>query len=373
MNRKGKFSLLVILSLVLMMVFGMSTLASQADDNSLSALGITTEGVTVTPEFAYDKWEVDVTVPAGTTELTLDPVPSSSSASIASITGTTLNEDGTGTVLITVQAASGSQFTYTLHVTTEGAAPAITDEQAAQQPLTEIETEIKSETEAAAQSEAPTEPQTEDTTYVKVDKNTIAEAEKTITTLQGEISNYRNTVTLYSRIMYGLIALAVILLFIVINQILRKKDLKDELKEYRSLGYTTGSGAKKPVNQNGNNQNGPMSGNGAGAPRMPQGNPQAQAGRAPQGNMKATRAPQVRPQYYEPQSGLDVMPQKSKGRQKQMPQYEQNQQNAQAPVQQAPQKAPAQQPQQKAPVQQQKAPAQPEKKSADVQVDMIDL
>ena len=46
----------------------------QSDDNSLSSLGITTQGVTVSPDFSYDHLTYDVVVPAGTTELELDPV-----------------------------------------------------------------------------------------------------------------------------------------------------------------------------------------------------------------------------------------------------------------------------------------------------------
>ena len=90
-----------------------------------------------------------------------------------------------------------------------------------------------------------TEPVTEDTNYVKVPRDTVDQAERTIKDLQGEITIYRDTTNLYTKIIYGLIAACVVLLFLVINLALRKRDLKNEVKEYRSLGYTSSKQQKK--------------------------------------------------------------------------------------------------------------------------------
>lgn len=221
----------VLMAVVCMVLFAAGALASE-DDNSLSSLGISTEGVTVSPEFAYNIWSYEVVVPGGTKELSLDPVPSSASASISSVNGTTLKEDGTGYVTITVQAGNGSQFTYELNVTSDGTVPA-------------AETEAQTEPQTEKETETEAEPETEDSQYVKVDKNSLQEAENTITNLKGQITEYKEKVSLFTKVMYGLIGLAVILLFAVINLLLKKKDLKAELNDYRSYGYTDSKKAKK--------------------------------------------------------------------------------------------------------------------------------
>ena len=292
-----------ILFLVLSLVcFAGTALAS--DDNSLQSLGITTEGVTVTPEFAYDTWSYDVVVPAGTTELALNPLPSSSVATIASVTGTTLNPDGTGTVLITVRAQSGAEFAYTLNVTTAAGAPPAQPEPA---PAPETE----------PPTEPPTEPQTEDSRFVRVDKNTIQEAENTITALKNEIGSYRETVSLYTRIMYGLIGLAVILLFVIINLILRKRDLKAELNDYRRIGY---GGAGQRTSQKGGKKQGASASQMPPQERMareqmPQGRPQNGPGRAvpaqPSGAM-----------YRHDNARIDVTPQVSSKKNRILPEYQ---------------------------------------------------
>ena len=330
-----------LLAVLLFMLAGTTALAS--DDNSLADLGITTEGVTVSPDFAYDTWTYDVTVPAGTTELALSPVPSSSSATIAEVSGTTLNPDGTGTVYITVQAASGAQFTYTLNVTGGGAAAA------APQPETAAP-ETQPATEAPVpQTEPPTEVQTEDSRFVKVDKNTIQEAENTITSLKGDIAKYRDTISLYTKIMYGLIAVAVLLLFIVINLILRKRDLKAELNDYRSLSAKKGKGAPGRGGQAPRPAAGSASAQGKGR-KAKKGNnaPQAQGGNgAPQPYYQNQSAPvngpqgqvsgQIRQgqiQYRTPGGTLDVQPQTSTRRK--LPEYQKEDMNAAAQNQKAP-------------------------------------
>lgn len=198
-------------------------LASE-DDNSLASLGILTEGAQVSPDFAYGTIEYNVTVPAGTTELQLDPVPTAEGAWIVDITGTEL-VDGKATVEIVVSAANGDRYSYFLYVTADEsagtAAPAETE------PETQTETEKQTET----------EPETEDPRYVKVDRNSLEEANSTITALKTEISSYRSRVGILTKVLYGMIAFCVILLFIVINLLLKKKDLKAELQAYRSFGY----------------------------------------------------------------------------------------------------------------------------------------
>lgn len=223
-------SILLTVMLLVWTCMAVPVLAEEASgDNSLSSLGITTEGVTVSPDFYYSTIEYQVTVPSGTSRLELDPVPSNSGASIIGIDGQDIGSDGTTTVAITVQAANGNQITYYLYVTTD------TTTQAAA-PAAETETEAVTE----AQTEA--EPETEDPRYVKVDRNALEEAEKTISTLKTETGNYRDRVTLLTRILYGMIALCVILLFAVINLALKKKDLKAELQNYMGYGYDPGAG-----------------------------------------------------------------------------------------------------------------------------------
>jgi len=336
-QRMKRFAAMMVMTILLV---GAAMPALASDDNSLQGLGISTPGVTVTPEFAYDTWTYDVTVPAGTTTLELSPQPSSSVATISSVTGTTLNPDGTGTVYITVQAQSGAEFTYTLNVTSSG-------EAAAAAP-TQTEAPAPPATEAPPQTEPPTEPQTEDSRFVRVDKNTIQEAENTITNLKGEISSYRDTINLYTRIMYGLIGLAVILLFVIINLILRKRDLKAELNDYRRMGYGSGKkGGKKSKAQGGE------------MPAAQQEDPRAyqQPGRAP--------AQPAASAYRRDAARIEVTPQVSSRKNRKLPEYQEepavevtldnNQSQPQAP------KAP-----------EVKAPeAQPAGK--DVEINMIDL
>lgn len=373
---------MLLLTVVCMMLFGVNASASE-DDNSLYSLGIITEGVTVSPEFAYNIWSYEVVVPGGTTELLLEPVPSSNLAHISSVNGTVLNEDGTGYVTITVEAGNGSPFTYELHITSDGTVAA--------EPETEIETESETETE----TETETEPVTEDPRYVKVDKNTIQEAENTITNLKGQITEYKDQVSMFTKIMYGLIALAVLLLFIVINLLLKKKDLKSELKQYKSYGYGDGKKSKKQLKQEVKEQK-KLDKEQAKAEKKQQ-KMNKKAGNAQDDDMQIYQQaqPAVKPAAmqngYAPQEpyaqnqpvyqdlrqnqptyqGLDVQPQVSK-KAKQMPQYEQPiQQPKQAPKQ--PMQQPKQAPQpQSAPVQSAAKPAKKGKKS-DVEINMIDL
>ena len=295
-----KGSLYAVLTIVLMFMFGVNALASE-DDNSLASLGILTEGATVSPEFSYDTWSYTVTVPGGTRELSLDPTPSSGSATISDISGTTLNDDGTGYVTITVQAGNGSTFTYELNVVSDGATP-----------VTEKETETETETETEKVTEKQTEPETEDSQYVRVDRNSLQEAENTITNLKGEITEYKEKVSLFTKIMYGLIGLSVILLFIIINLLLKKKDLKSELNDYRSYGYTNSKKVQKAQKKEEKKQK------------------KAQAEDA-YDTYNQPVSPTIKPanmQYGQGQPqpmypGLDVQPQQSRKKTRNLPQYDQ--------------------------------------------------
>lgn len=173
-------------------------------DNSLSDLGL--ENGTATPEFEYSVWEYDVKVAPGTTELTLNPVPSDANAQILSIEGTTLGEDGTTTVTITVQAENGETFPYTLHVSTDETAAPVNETEA---PQTET-----------PQTEAP-----------QTENQQVKELEATNKLLRSQSDEYKNKSEMQMKIIYGLIALAVILIFVIVNQLLRNKDLKEDLRE----------------------------------------------------------------------------------------------------------------------------------------------
>ena len=203
-----------------------------SDDNSLSSLGILTEDITISPDFSYDIWSYDVVVPAYSTELELEPVTSNANATISDISGTTLDENGNGTVVITVVSESGNPIQYVLNVTRE---------EEVRDPAQAI-----SENEAALVETppAPAEPQTEDPRYVKVDKNSLQEAENTIERLQKEMEVYKERNNLFTYVIYGLIAVSVVLLFIVINLLLRRRDISRELKEYRKMGAVQGGGGR---------------------------------------------------------------------------------------------------------------------------------
>lgn len=207
------------------------TAGAASNDNSLASLGILTEGAQVTPEFGYGVTEYDVTVPAGTEELSLDPVPSDGNAWIVDISGTEL-VDGAATVEIVVSAENGEQYPYYLHVKEELPAPQVIETEPVQ---TEPETEP--------------EPETEDPRYVKVDRTALQEAENTINALKDETRIYRDRSKMLMNILYGMIAFCVILLFVVINLILKKKDLKTELQEYMGYGYPQEDGGQEMSGQ----------------------------------------------------------------------------------------------------------------------------
>ena len=223
-NKKKSLKVLLLAAMMLVWLCGIPVSAEGASgDNSLSTLGILTEGVEVSPEFYYSTIEYNVKVPAGTAKLELEPVTSNPNASIVNITGQEL-VDGKTTVEIRVAAENGSEYSYYLYVEEDPSQTAPTAQ-------TEPETEKMTET------EKETEPETEDPRYVRVDRNSLQEAENTISTLKAETSNYRNRLGILMKILYGLIGFCVILLFVVINLILKKKDLKAELQNYMGYGY----------------------------------------------------------------------------------------------------------------------------------------
>lgn len=224
-NKRYGWKSVVLLVLVVTWLCGVTALAEEySGDNSLSSLGITTEGATVSPEFYYSTIEYNVTVPAGTTELSLDPVTSNANATIVDITGRTI-ENGKATVVITVQAENGSACSYYLYVTVD---------ESSQAPAA---AETEEQTEKQTEKQTETEPETEDPRYVKVDRSSLEEAENTINSLKAETSSYRDRANLLLKILYGMIGFCVILLFVVINLLLKKKDLKAELQEYMGYGY----------------------------------------------------------------------------------------------------------------------------------------
>ena len=162
----------------------------QSDDNSLSSLGITTQGVTVSPDFSYDHLTYDVVVPA--------------------------------------TAPSGAMTAYTLNVTT--AADTNVDPATA---ISEKESQRASETQAQTQSETQPVTETEDARYVKVDKNTLKDAEDTISRLQSDLQVYKDRSHTFTYVIYALIAGCVVLLFLVVNLLIRKKDIAAELNTYK--------------------------------------------------------------------------------------------------------------------------------------------
>ena len=198
---------------------------SSSGDNSLYSLGLE-NAVSCEPEFYYATLEYNVTVSADTKELQLDPVKSADSAEITDISGTQLADDGTGTVSISVQAANGAVATYVLHVTSE----------AGTGDTKETETEdaaAKAESEAVAQSEQAAQ---------------LEQKTQQVTALQKENDDFANRLDKLMKILYGLIAFAVILLFVIINQTLRNKDMKDEVKTLKGQVTESYEYARKEQN-----------------------------------------------------------------------------------------------------------------------------
>lgn len=218
---------------VLIMVMSCMTVSATelSDDNSLSSLGLH-NGTIVGREFSYDVWNYDVEVEPGTTELFLEPTTSHPNAEITSILGTVL-VDGKATVLINLKSESGTPMTYTLNVTEKGAGATETEA-----PETE---EVTEEPQTEEMTETPTEPVTEPQNDEEKE-----EMRNEVTVLTAQINELKEKADLAMKIMYGLIAFAVILLFIIINLILKNRDLKDDLKDAEDkVAYQTNEFARK--------------------------------------------------------------------------------------------------------------------------------
>ncbi len=239
-----RFNLPAALLLAVMIVLSFAGAVFASDDNSLADLGITTEGTVVSPEFRYDIWEYSVQVPAGTTELALSPRTTNPTATINSVSGTTLNADGTGKVVITVTSESGNAIEYVLNVTSSRGAVDPAEAIAANESSSAVTTDTE-----VVQSEV----ETQDPRYVKVDRNSLVDAENTIEKLQSEITSQREHIRLLTYVLYGLIAVSIIFLFILISLLLRRRDLSHELREYRENDpYRTKNGpVSAPVGEDG--------------------------------------------------------------------------------------------------------------------------
>lgn len=209
----------ILTALAVLFAISMTVSADEASgDNSLYSLGL--ENGECSPEFYYSTLEYNVTVPAGTKELQLDPITSASDASIIDISGTELDENGKGTVYITVEAANGAQVSYVLNVSadSQGAATeAATETEMSDEQKYEEELKKQAESEEAARQEAELQAKVE-------------QADK----LSAENDDLTEKLNILLKVLYGLIGFAVILLFFIINQSLRNKDLKDDLKEARA-------------------------------------------------------------------------------------------------------------------------------------------
>ncbi len=248
---KKTWKRMVLLLMAALWMFCVTASAEGASgDNSLYSLGLENAS-SCSPEFYYSTLEYNVTVPAGTTELYLSPVTSDAYATILDISGTTLDESGNGTVYITVEAPNGAQVSYVLNVTSDGAVAETESETedaaAAEQARLEEEQRKAAESEEAARQEAERK----------------ANEEK-LTKLTSENSQLTERMDVLLKVLYGLVAFAVILLFLIINQSLRNKDLKDDLKEARNQADMNNEFARKEQNMrtdyyyapvNGRNQN----------------------------------------------------------------------------------------------------------------------
>ena len=376
---------LMVLSAVCMLMVSVSAEEysddSSSGDNSLYSLGLE-NAVSCEPEFYYATLEYNVTVSADTRELELNPVKSADSAEITDISGTQLSDDGTGTVSISVQAANGAVATYILHVTSDG-----TKETEAETQANDAEAKAKAESEKlAAESEAAA--QSEQAAQLE-------QKAQQVTALQKENDDFASRLDTLMKVLYGLIAFAVILLFVIINQSLRNKDMKDEIKTLKGQVTESYEYARKEQNMRSDYYYAPVQN----TPQQPMQNQQmndmsgtvhAAFGNAPQklqaqpmNTAAVTReeAPVLSKKELKKQEkeakkaakkakGKDVVPQMETAAPLQQPIY------TQPPVQ--PQPMQSQPPVQPQPSVQPQQPAQPTMvqssiEEPDVNVDMIDL
>ena len=200
-------------------------------DNSLYSLGL--ENATCDQEFVYSTLEYTVTVPSGTEELYLSPITSDPNA-VMEIGGTVL-ENGSGTATVTVTAPNGAVAVYTLHVIPD-----------VETPATEAQTEAETPSEEERKAEEAKK-QAESEEQERIQAEYKANQEK-VATLTEQTNDLKDRIDLLLKIMYGLIGLAVLLLFFIINQSLRNKDLKDDLKDARMQADQNYDFARKDQN-----------------------------------------------------------------------------------------------------------------------------
>lgn len=351
---RGTWKRIALLALAALWMFCMTAAADEASgDNSLYSLGL--ENGECSPEFYYSTLEYNVTVPSGTTELLLDPVTSDSNANIIDISGTQLDENGNGTVYITVEAPNGAQVSYVLNVTSGGSEDAAS---------TETETEDAAAAQAKQEEEARKQAESEEAARMAAAQKSY---EEKINTLSTENDQLAERLDILLKVLYGLIAFAVILLFFIINQSLRNKDLKDDLKEARIEADKSNEFARKERNMQSDFYYAPVQGMNqnamnAGGVQMADAttNTQAVFGNASQ-RLQAQPMPG---QAYAP-----VQPEPSKKEQKKQEKAAKKAGKKAKTVQQQP----VQQPQQPPVPSAMEIPVQATLEEPDVHVDMIDL
>ena len=181
---KKTWKIWAVCMMLLLCISGVTVFASGSDDNSLSDLGIE-NATSISPDFEYSTTEYEVEVPEGTTELQLSPVTSDGAAT-CEVSGQTLT-DGKTTVYITK----------------------------AKEAQTETETETEAVSDAA------------NAVLQKVDK-------------------IKSDADFSIKVIYALVALSVLLIFLVINLILKNRDLKDDLRDTQErLDMQTNEFARK--------------------------------------------------------------------------------------------------------------------------------
>lgn len=333
---KKTWKICAVCMMLLLCMSGITVLASASDDNSLSDLGIE-NAVSVSPDFEYSTVEYEVVVPQGTEELILNPVPSNGAASF-DVSGTALT-DGETTVYITVTAESGNQAVYTLHVQAErpNAAEQIAAANETEAPETEPETQKKAETE---------EPETEPVTENASDAAGI---------VMEKVEKLKADTDFSMKVIYGLIALSVLLVFLVINLILKNRDLKDDLRDAEEkLELQTNEFARKERYLATDNYYAPTQQQAATGMQEPE---QVTLQAAPQ---QAEEAPIVEEAFGAAKQPVSQKPEKQSTRRSKQREQKRAEKAAEKETKQEPEKISTQQ-------------MAPEKKKKDVDVTMIDL
>ena len=148
---------------------------------------------------------------------------------MTSIEGTTL-DNGTGTVLITVTAENGSAFyPHFMYLWMSLAR--------------------RRRVRPSPRREAPTERLPRP---LHRDSATEITQNEAYIKLNNQVNSYKERLDLSMKIIYGLIAFSVLLLFIIINQILRNKDLKDDLRDMEEMGANMGGYGQETYGDNEN-------------------------------------------------------------------------------------------------------------------------